>query len=472
MTYQPRLPPRDYQIAANKKMYGRPAFALLMAMRTGKTKVALDDFGALEINKEVDDLLVIAPAGVYRTWETAIKEHLSEDLLRRVDVYTWTSGKFTGLVRFMNTLDRPRIMLMNVEALSRKGEARSTAINFTRQRRCVVAIDESTIIKNPSAKRTKFINENIAPLARYRRILSGLATPRSPLDLYSQFEFLDTKILGYDSYWVWRRRYAILQRTEIGGRYVDLVVGYQNVEELKEIIEPYSYRVEFRPKIPSTYSIREISLTEEQDKAYKELKEFATTQLGDGSHVTATVVIAQILRLHQILCGHVVDELGNHHEIPETRTDELLELLDEYQGKAVIWCSYDKDIRKVSKALGDYFGCPVARFWGGNVLEREQEELNFKTLPDWRFMVATPDAGGRGRTWDCADLVVYYSSRNNLEHRDQSEQRVQGVNKDRQVDYIDLIAPNTVEMKILEALRNKINMAAIINGDNFREWLI
>jgi len=114
----------------------------------------------------------------------------------------------------------------------------------------------------------------------------------------------------------------------------------------------------------------------------------------------------------------------------------------------------------------------VARFWGGNVSSREEEERRFKEDPRCRFMVATPHAGGRGRTWDVADLVVYHSSTNNLEHRDQSEQRVQGVGKTRQVDYVDLICPGSVEDKILKALRQKIDLAGMITGDDFREWIV
>lgn len=472
MKYQPKVKARDYQTKALTKMRGQKAFALLMAMRTGKTKVALDDFGQLELDKEVEDLLVIAPKGVYRTWVPAIKEHCSEDLIARSCIHVWRSGRSKEAGQFLKVINHPRILLMNVEALSRPGDARLVAAMFVSKRKSMIAIDESTIIKNPSAKRTKFIISDLARFAKFRRILSGLPTPRSPLDLFSQFEFLDWNILGFRSYYAFRARYAIMRKEWFGGRSVQIVTGYRDTEELHELIEPHSFRVPFRPNIPSTYSIREVSMTDEQEKAYKELREYATTQLSTGEHVTSTIVISQMLRMHQILCGHVKDEQGNFHEIPENKTGELIELLEDYNGKAVIWCSYDHDVRKVSTALEKHFNCRVARFWGGNSQTREEEEASFKNEIHVPYMVATPGAGGRGRTWDVADLVVYYSSTNNLEHRDQSEQRVQGVEKKRQVDYVDLISPDTVEMKFLEALRNKINLASIINGDNFREWII
>jgi SNF2 family DNA or RNA helicase len=493
--YEPKLPPRDYQIEALNNMAGRSEFALLMAMRTGKTKTLLDDFGRLELAGEVRDLLVVAPKGVYRTWEGEIEKQLSSDLLSRLRVARWVSGKKIDPEFFDESIG-PRIFLVNVEAISAGTKARDAIERFLRSREAMVAIDESTIIKNRTAARTKYALRVISPLAKVRRILSGLPTPRSPLDIYHQFEFLKPGLLGYASWWEFRYRHAILKKFLIGGRYIDLVVGYRDVEGLQHRIEPHSFRVEFRPNIPSTYSIAEVELTEEQVRVYRELKEFATASLSEAEHVTATMVVTQLLRMHQVLCGHVPNEEGEVREIAENKTSELMELLEDFKGKAVIWASYDADVRKIAEAIASEYdeslvlgydeeGRPrrsgaepsfpnncVARFWGGNPSTREEEERRFKLDPKCRFMVATPAAGGWGRTWDVADLVVYYSSTNNLEHREQSEQRVQGVDKKRQVDYVDLIASGTIEGKILAALRKKMDLAATITGDDWKEWIV
>jgi len=496
MKYQTKVRPYPHQEKALERMNGRNSFGLLMAMRTGKTKVLLDNFGQLELDGKVKDLLVIAPAGVYRTWETAIKDHVSDDLQKRLSIYTWSSAGSETQSEKLRRLTfveatGPRVLLMNVEALSSVERARKFCLDFLdAPNKAMIAIDESTCCKSHKAKRTKFIINELGKRATYRRILSGLPTPRSPLDLYCQFEFLDPNILGFRSYWAFRATCAITKKIPVGGRSIEVIVGYRQpvVEMLQQRIEPHSFRVPFRPNIPSTYTIREVRMTEEQQRIYSEIKNFATAQLEQDSHVTATVVIAQILRLHQVLCGHVRNEQGQLYEIPELRTAELLELLDDYTGKAIIWCSYDHSINKVCKALAqeypaqDHFGRPlatqpwphphIARFWGGNIATREQEEKRFLTEPNCRFMVSTPAAGGRGRTWSNADLVVYYSSTNDLEHRDQSEQRAQGMDKKKQVDYIDLIATGTVETKILQALRRKINMAATITGDQWKEWIV
>jgi len=475
-----------------KHMRGRPFFALLAAMRTRKSKVVLDDFGELELLGKAKDLLIIAPGGVYRTWVGAMEADLSRDLLGRIKTLVWSSSfssaRFTGLVPAFLDHDGPRALLINVEALSFPGRARDLVINYLskRSQQTYVAIDESTCIKN-KAQRTMFVLTEVRALAAYRRILSGLATPRNLLDVFFQFWFLDPAVVGITrgrsplSNWtVFRNQVAFMKRQLFGGRWVDIIDKDQGVRgfrpeaiaEVKQRIAPHSFRVEFRPKIPSTFTTREVEMTKEQIKAYEEIKKFATTQLESGGHVTATVVIAQIVRMHQVLMGHTIDEEGIERTLPEHRTQAVLDILQDYSGKAIIWCSYGHDVRKVSEALAKEFECPVARFWGGNETTREAEELQFRTDPECRFMVATPDAGGKGRTWDVADLAIFYSNRDSLELRDQAENRTMGKDKTRGVDNIDLVVPGTVDEKILYALRNKINMAQTINGDVWREWVV
>lgn len=479
--YTPPFKPRAHQKAALDKMEGRESFALFMAMRTGKTKVTLDDYGRMELDGRAKNLLVIAPGGVYRGWEEACQDHLSADLKSRAIVHTWESGAGAGgqrrLSAFMAEQVRPRILLMNVEALSSVKLARETALSFAASGRCVGAVDESTIIMNASSLRTKFINGKLAQHLEYRRILSGLPTPKSPLDLYGQLEFLDWRILGFRSYYAFRNRYAVMYQAQFGGRSVQLVKGYRDLDDLQSKLAPHSHRVlledcyDLPPKI---YMTREVELTDEQKRLYREMRDFATAQLSATDHVTATVVIAQILKLHRILCGQAVDEGGALHQIAEKRTEAVVDLLKEQgQGKAIIWTAYDACVQAVAKAIKDEFGeDSCARFWGGNAGSREDEERRFKTDPACRFMVATAAAGGRGREWSVADLVIYHASTNNLEHRAQSEERPQRVGREDQVAYVDLIARGTVDEKIVQALRQKIDLSATIMGDAYRDWLI
>lgn len=488
MTYVPVHPRYDHQEKAYDRMYGREFFALLMAMRTGKTKTVLDEFGSLCDEGRVEDLLVVAPAGVYKTWATAIKDHMDPFFVEGLQIWLWEAkdqgrGVQKRLEAFLASR-APRVLLINVEALSSVKRARELALTFASQRRCYVAVDESTKIKNVMSERTKFCVLQLSPRAKFRRILSGLVAPNSPLDVYAQFSFLKRGLLG-DNWFSFRARYAIIKRQfmpkdknnpEAGGHWVNMVVGYRDEDELASRLEPHRYRVRLEDTYgmpPSTFSIRNVELTDEQRRIYRELKEYSTAELESESYVTPTIALTKLLRLHQVVNGHTTDDDGNFKIIPENRTEAVLDILEDYDGKAIIWCAYDHSLRSVVEALRSEYGTnSVARFWGGNRATREDEERRFKTSSECRFMVATASAGGMGRTWDNADLVVYHSSTENLEHRSQSEERPKNVGKDRPIAYVDLVTEGTVDVKILHALRNKINLSSVLQGDAWREWVV
>jgi SNF2 family DNA or RNA helicase len=507
MMYQPKLPLWTQQQTGLKLLLSQKVFALLMEMRTGKTATILAEFGNLvNDGSNVRDLLVVAPAGVYSVWVDDAAKHLSDEMKTRTKIHLWSAGPSKSSkgkkdeTAFM-TYQGPRILLVNVEALSLVDRARELCAQFLEQRPAMMVIDESTCIKGYKAERAKYCAYTLAPLAKRRRILSGLPSPQSPLDLYMQFYFLDRTILNYRTYAAFRARYAVTKRVPFGprGSMIDIVVGYQRVDELAAKIAPYSYRVKLADCYdmpPKIYMRREVRMTAEQHKIYHQILEFSTAALDHEQHVTPTMVITQILRLHQVLCGHTTSDDGMMVRIKENRTAELLELLEDFptDSKAVIWCSYDEDIQKVSKAIAEIYdpsivyidewgnekkrepefpnNAVVSRFWGGNRAFREDEERRFKTEPSCRFMVATAAAGGKGRDWSVANLNVYYSNTANLEHRVQSEERPQAKGKMESVAYVDLVCRGTVEEKIIKALRDKIDLATAITGDGYKEWLI
>ncbi len=552
--YVSRRPPRARQAEALEKMRGRRVFALRMSMRTGKSKALIDDFGRMVVADAARDLLVVAPGGVYRTWPDHVRAEFPDDLLARTRIFLWDSGRAKTkiyareLADFLG-YDGPRVLVVNVEALSSVRAARDLCVDFLRKntRRSVVAIDESTTVKNSESRCGAFVAEVLAPISGRRRILTGLIAPRSPLDLYNQFRFLDPGILGFGDFVTFKSRYAKIKKVcmepgeklrsmlrgrlglggyltraelqqkayaldpnlnirgmtpsdvreylrvaaegmprdqmidaigRLGGyvQTIPVIEAYQNVEELYEMIAPHSYRCRLEDcyDMPaSDWATRDVEWHPEQRRIYEDLKKTATAELESMDHVTARHVVVRMMRLHQVLCGHAVDEDERVHDVPERRTKALLELLEDYDGKAVIWCSYRYNVERVAAALaGEYGPTSVAQFWGDNEGTREEDSSRFKSDPACRFMVATPDAGRYGRDWSEADLSVFYSSRNNLDHRSQAEERVRAVGKTRTCAYADLLVRGTVEEKILAALRDKIDLAATIDGDAWRKWVV
>jgi len=490
MAYQSRTVARAHQREALSRLRENPeVYALLMGTGTGKTKVILDEWGERVASGDLQNLLVIAPAGAYANWwldrgpdePSEATKHLDPALRERMLLQHWQSGGGVkwkrGLEAFLLERERPRMFVMNIEALSSVDMARSACNHFIASGRTLVCLDESTRAKNPTAKRTKQVLK-LGERAAVRRIATGLVTPQSPLDLFSQFQFLDPRILGCRTFAEFRSVYAITQRKWFpGARWpTEVVVGFRNLDQLWGKIEPWCYSVKKEDCLdlpPKVYTTRDVELTDKQRQAYNDLKKHATTMLEAEAHITVTSVITQILRLHQLLCGHLVDEHGQIHSVPERRTAALLEVLAQHDGKAIIWCSYDHTIRKLIRELqSEYYEGVVAAFWGGNRDTRLEEETRFKNDSRCRFLVATPGAGGLGNTWTQADLVVYYSNSYDLELRAQSEDRAHRFGQTKSVTYVDLVARGTVDEKILSVLRKKINLAATITGEAWREWVV
>jgi SNF2 family DNA or RNA helicase len=390
----------------------------------------------------------------------------------------WESTAGKSKEKELNTLFKSsydlHILIMNVEALSTK-KGKQFAEKFLSCHKTLMAIDESTTIKNPGAARTK----NIIALGKnvsYKRILTGSPVTKSPLDLYTQCWFLDPWLLDQQSYYSFRTRYALLRKIMVSGRQIEIVVGYRNLGELSEKIKPFSHRVlkDDCLDLPSkTYMKRTIQLTEEQNKVYKQMKEIALATL-NGKMTTTHNVITQLMRLHQITCGHFKSDDGQTQKIANNRLDELMDVLSEMEGKAVIWAHYRYDIEVIVEAIKKEYGDnSVVTYYGDTTTDDRQKAIKLIQNPESpvRFIVGTPQTGGYGITLTGASTMIYYSNGYDLEKRQQSEARIDRIGQEKPMTYIDIIAEGTVDEKIVKALRTKVNIATEIMGEELKDWI-
>jgi SNF2 family DNA or RNA helicase len=338
-----------------------------------------------------------------------------------------------------------------------------------------MAIDESTTIKNPDAIRTKSI-VNLGRSAKYRRILTGSPVTKSPLDLYKQCEFLDPCLLDYSSYYAFRTRYAVLKTANFGGRSIQLVVGYRNLDELSKKLESFSYRVlkEDCLDLPDyVFTKRIIQLSSEQKKVYESMKQIALAAM-DGKVMTTATALVQLMRLHQITCGHFTADDGSIKEIKNERLDALIDILREVENKAIIWAHYRYDIHAIIKAVEKEFGKDSYVTYYGDTPQGERQN-NIKLLQDpnssVKFLIGTPQTGGYGITLTEANTMIYYSNGYDLEKRTQSEARINRHGQVRKMTYVDIIAEGTVDEKIVKALRKKINIASQVMGEELKDWI-
>jgi SNF2 family DNA or RNA helicase len=221
-----------------------------------------------------------------------------------------------------------------------------------------------------------------------------------------------------------------------------------------------------------TYIERQVELTEEQQKHYASMKQLALAAI-KGKTVTAPHVLTQLMRLHQITCGHMKLDDNTVVDIKNNRMSELLDTLDETSGKVIIWANYIYDIEKIVKELIKKYGDEsVVDYYGAINSETRQKNIeDFQNNPNCRFFVGNPQTGGYGITLTAANTVIYYSNGYDLEKRLQSEDRAHRIGQKNIVTYIDFIAPKTVDEKIRKALRKKINIASEILGEKIEEWI-
>ena len=476
MNYKFKTKPYKHQLTALEKSWNRETYAYFMEMGTGKTKVLIDNAAMLYDKGKINGILIIAPKGVVGTWyNQEIPTHLPDHIENVSTLWqaNITKKKKEQLDMLFATGEKLHILVMNVEALSTtKGVEFAT--KFLNSHNTLMAIDESTTIKNPKAKRTKNI-VTLSMLAKYRRILTGSPVTKNPLDLFSQCYFLDPFHLGHESYYSFRMRYAIMKTANISGRQIQLVHGFKNLGELSDKLKPFSYRVlkEDCLDLPDKiYMKRQIKLSSEQLRLYDQMRKEALATL-NGKKVTTVNALTQLMRLHQITCGHFTADDGTTQRIPNNRISELMDVLDEIEGKAIIWAHYQWDIKDIIKEIVKVHGPgSVVDYYGLTPQDERQGNIRkFQEDDKCRFIVGTPQTGGYGITLTAANTVIYYSNGYDLEKRLQSEDRAHRIGQKKSVTYVDINAEETVDEKIVKSLRKKINIASEVLGEELKSWI-
>ncbi len=477
--YKFKTKPFEHQKDALKKCWNKKAFAIFAEMGTGKTKIALDNACILYNKGRIDRLLVVAPKGTYMNWvDQEIPVHVPDYIEK--DVLAWKPNiteKYELQLKAIRNAEnfKLKIFVMNVESLSTKKGCYYAKLFLSGK--SMMIIDESTTIKNPQAKRTKNILE-LSKEAPYKRILTGSPVTQSPMDLWSQMDFLEPEILGQQSFYAFRTKYAVMiTASAAGGTHkFQKIVKFKNLKELGKLVSPHSYRILKKDCLDlpdKIFTKRIIELSDEQKKAYSEMKTNAITIL-KGEATTAVNVLTQLIKLHQITCGHMKTDSGDIINLKNSRLDELMQILGETTGKVIIWANYIHDINTIESAIKKEFGpTSYCTYYGATKQEDRQACINKfqdETNPV-RFFIGNTQTGGYGITLTQASTVIYYSNNYDLEKRIQSEDRAHRIGQKNPVLYIDLVAKQTVDEKIIQALRNKVNIASEINGEELASWI-
>jgi len=472
--YPYKTKPYEHQKNALNQSAEKVQWAYFMEMGTGKTKVTIDNLAYLFFKRKVTAALIIAPKSVYLNWENEIETHMPEVL--KYKIYRWNVDKPKDYLELEKFKDL-KIFLINVEALSTKRGFDACKEYLVKNTQNFVTLDESTTIKNRSAKRTKNIL-GLQKLSQVRRILTGSPVTKSPLDLYTQCQFLSPELLGFSSYLAFRNRYAEMTDIPVGsGRYISVPKYYKRLEELETKLKQFATRIrkdeclDLKPKVRQK---RYIELDGDGKKIYEKLRTNALAIVEDST-ISFSNKLTEIIKLHQVCNGFTKNDDGEIMTLHKSKLNALDEILEETDGKVIIWANYIYNIKEIIEFLEKKYGkeAVVSIYGDVDVQTRKEAVRRIQEDDETRFLVGNPTTGGFGLTLNAVNTVIYYSNNYNLEVRKQSEDRAHRMGQKGTVVYIDIVARNTLDEAIMKSLTSKGQIAAKTLGEeDLRDWLL
>lgn len=449
--------PYPHQRAGLEKFKNLSTIAILAEMGTGKSKLMIDIMGYKYCSGEIDAAIVLSPKGVHNQWvEKQIPEHMSDN----VPVASWAWDKSKAAKKdyeeMLKKKDSLQIVTMNLDAIKTVDgfELLNKFIDLHKGKVAIV-IDEAHNIKNGQAQRTKKALA-LGDKCKVRAIMTGSPIAKNITDMYSQYKFLSDKIIGTKYFTSFKSMYCEQRWNGFGHE----VIGAKNLDKLYARIDPYTLRatkseLDLPPKIYDTYPFE---MHDDQKKAYKEIKKQFMTEIlnsqDKGEKISVTNAASAITRLQQISSGYLPKEDGTIHEFKNARLDALKALIENIEGKVIIWARFNHDIDVICKAFGK-----EAVAYNGKTSDDDRKIAVDKFLdPDSevRFFVSNPEAGGTGLNLQgLCTTAIYYTNSYNAVSRWQSEDRIHRVGTKSAITYFDIVARGSVDTKILANLKGK-----------------
>jgi SNF2 family DNA or RNA helicase len=460
--------PMDHQREALRLSHNKIRYFFAHATGTGKTFTLLNLAVYLHRSQFMQGLLVVCPASIiHDVWAEQVRQWLGE----RVEylMLPLTKGHNRGADKFLATpCTGLKILIVSIEGLSNaKHKAFEVAEKFLRTNKCGMVVDESSRIKNHQRNRTKN-TILLGAYAHWRWCMSGTKITQGLHDLWAQYCFLSTDIIGHRSFYTFRNRFV-----KMGGFENRQIVGYENVNELLRLIAPYTHEVrkEDANDLPQKiYQKRHVEPTKEQRDLYRGLtEEFETAY--EGQPLEVATYLELCTRQQQIAGGNFPYEINEERFTRPIKGNpkllELMDILDETDEKCIIWARFVPEIRQIVEAIENVYGKDAVGAYYGEVstTDRTKNIARLRNNPNCRFLVANAQTAGMGLTLNEATTSIYYSNSFSYEDRYQSEDRNHRTGQTCHVTYIDIIANFTVERKIQMAIATKQNMAKFVSNE-------
>jgi hypothetical protein len=461
-----KLPPMEHQWMMLDRGWGLNAYAMFAEMGTGKTYITILTALARWRLGMIDRFAIICPATLRRTWEKEFKKYAVGDVVdfRFHDtadrhMYDWAN----------RPNDRLKVLAISVEGLGISEKMYTHACGFFMGGKVMVACDESSRIKNPDAKRTERTIA-LGSCAQWKLALNGTPIAKGIHDLWAQYEYLDPNIIGSGDYWAFKTRYVVM-----GGYENKQIVGYSNVEELMNLVQPYS--IDIRKsllKLPEKiYKQIYIDSTPEQSRLFTKI----LTGIGDG-HISVQNVLERMLRCQQVIGGFEPQTDIDTEEttcVPLKENPKMAAMMqfieDNKEGtKFIIWARYIPEIELIVSQLSKKYGPESVLTYYGKTSQdqRSENERRYCTDPTARFLVGNPSAAGLGLTLISGenDIEFYYSGTFAFIDRTQSEDRAHRIGQSNSVLIVDCVMNKSIDEAIIASIAEKKDMS-----DFVKDWI-
>jgi SNF2 family DNA or RNA helicase len=461
--YQFKVEPFKHQRKALNKMTGLDAYALFMEQGLGKTFTTINDLSRRFVEDQINAVLVVCPMSIRGVWQREMESYATVPVKTLPLVTKSANRDLEELWEFEGL----KCYVVAVESLS-SGKAHEIAEKFILTTRAAMIIDESSTIKNFKASRTKRCIK-IGKNAKVRGILTGTPIAGGYHDLFSQFEFIDSEIIGMGDFYSFRNRYCIM-----GGFEDRKIIGYDHIEELMELVSENIFQATKADSLDlpdKIYQTREIEPTVEQKRLFKAIKQKLVPDI-NGDRVKIDGILEKLLRLRQLTAGFYTTDEGELKVLDGVppKIKELISMIGEVNGKVILWATYRKEISMISEALKKLDIGIVEEIHGGvDEVERNGVMERFQN-GETRFIVANPTTAGMGLTLTAANTNIYMSNSFSYIDRAQSEDRSHRISQDKHVVYIDMMVKGSVDELAYSAIKNKQNMADFVK-ENIKKLL-
>lgn len=453
---------RPHQLEALQASAGRSSFAFFLPPGSGKTYILIEEIAQLFRRGQISTVVLVAPKILTIQWSRSFDEYFFDhhpQIPYYVHIYKSSQMEYFPIRGALN------IYICSLESFSRSTSRIFLLLKDVLKQKdnILIAIDESSKIKNPGAARTKNLlrifayptlsSAQVSSVSKYRRIMTGSPITESLLNLYSQFYFLDPFILGFKSFFAFKHVHCV-QIKEYGpfGSY-SKIVGYRHVDELTRTIAPFCYHrhageIEGLPD--QIYEDIFVELLPAQRVVYKKLEKLALLDIlrEDGvESLPVSNIFDKMIKLFRVIQGH-------YQEGENPKIGAIQDLLEMKKGKFLIFCRFLDDVDNLIKVLIPYYRVAVIK---GEMTSKERQD----SIDNYRsgavdHLILMQQIGSYGLDLPETDNVIFFSCNYSYDQRMQSEfraVRLSSVNK--VVIYFNLIAVDTVDEILYKILRNK-----------------